>query len=234
MKAGLIRTFSVVARVLVIVCPGLPPASAQTALPATAVAPPPPVPTAPAVPGTAQPAPTDATPPATFVSAASDYVLAPDDVISMSIFREPDLVTQSQISSDGTVQLPLLGDVKVGGQTVRDARALVTRLYDADYLVRPQVYLNVLQYAKLKVTVLGQVASPGTYEFTGNDQPTLLEAIALAGGFTRIANRGRISVKRAEGRGESIQLNAKDLDSPRGGAFQVKPGDIISVSESWF
>lgn len=192
------------------------------------------IPTAPAVPNSAVPAPQAVAASTPLVTAASDYVLAPDDVITMSVFREPDLTTQSQISSDGTVQLPLLGDVRIGGKSVRDARELITKLYDADYLVRPQVYLNVAQYAKLTVTVLGQVAKPGTYEFSGNNTPTLLQAVAQAGGFTRLADRGRISVKREGGDGKSIRLNAKNLDSEKGGAFEMKSGDVISVGESWF
>jgi len=192
------------------------------------------IPTASAVPNSPAPAPAAEAAATPLVTAASDYVLAPDDVITMSVFREPDLTTQSQISSDGTVQLPLLGDVRIGGRSVRDARELITKLYDADYLVRPQVYLNVAQYAKLTVTVLGQVAKPGTYEFSGNNKPTLLEAVAQAGGFTRLADRGRVSVKREGNSGKSIRLNAKNLDSNQGGAFQVQPGDVISVGESWF
>lgn len=185
----------------------------------------------------AAPAAVAASPPAGAVITGitnSDYVLTPDDVVSISVFREPDLATQSRIASDGKVQLPLLGDVPVAGLTLRKARTLITQLYDADYLVEPQVYLSVVAYAQVKFTVLGQVAKPGSYQIGEGERPTVLEAIALAGGFTRIANRAKVEIKREGASGKPIRINAKDLDAKSGGAFLIESGDVISVAEGWF
>jgi len=178
----------------------------------------------------------DATPNNIINSAANDYVLTTADTLEMSIFHEPDLSTRSKISSDGTVQLPLIGDIKVAGMTVRDAREQIRKRYDARYLVKPQVYLNVVDYAQKKFTILGQVAKPGTFELPGGGSLSLLEAVGLAGGFTRSADRGKVSIQRttkANGR-ETIRINAKKLSGEAEDGFVVQPGDVITVAESWF
>ena len=169
-------------------------------------------------------------------SAANDYVISTSDTLEMSIFREPDLTTRSRVASDGTVQLPLIGDVKVAGMTVRVAREMIRKRYDADYLVDPQVYLNVIDYAQRKFTVMGQVSRPGTYDFPGGSSLSLLQAVGMAGGFTRTADRSKVIVKRsAKGTGEeTIKLNAKKMASEGKGSFEVAPGDVITVAESWF
>lgn len=169
-------------------------------------------------------------------SAANDYILTSSDTLEMSIFREPDLTTRSRVASDGTVQLPLIGDVKVAGMTVRSAREIIRKRYDADYLVDPQVYLNVINYAQRKFTILGQVAKPGTYEFPGGDSLSLLQAVGMAGGFTRTADRGKVIIKRPAkgGAEETLKLNAKKMAAEGKGVFNIAPGDVITVGESWF
>jgi polysaccharide export outer membrane protein len=180
--------------------------------------------------------PANAPNPTAITSAANDYVLSNADTLEMTIFREADLATRSRVASDGTVQLPLIGDVRVSGLTVREAREIIRKRYDADYLVDPQVYLNVIDYAQRKFTILGQVARPGTYEFPGGSSVSLLQAVGMAGGFTRTADRGKVIVKRpAKGStDETIKLNAKKMAAEGKGAFEVAPGDVITVGESWF
>ena len=186
-------------------------------------------PAAPAAPANAAASPT-------ITNAAGDYVLAPADTLEMTIFRETDLSTRSRVASDGTVQLPLIGDVKVAGMTVRAARELIRKRYDADYLVDPQVYLNVVDYAQRKFTILGQVGKPGTYELPGGASLSLLQAVGIAGGFTRTADRGKVIVKRQakSGAEETFKLNAKKMAAEGKNSFEVASGDVITVAESWF
>lgn len=169
-------------------------------------------------------------------SAAGDYVLSPADTLEMTIFREADLTTRSRIGSDGTVQLPLVGDIKVAGMTVRAARELIRKRYDDDYLVNPQVYLNVINYAERTFTILGQVTKPGSYPFPGGKSLSLLEAVGIAGGFLRTADRSKITVNRttANKPEETIRVNAKKMTTDGKGSFDVQPGDVITVNESWF
>lgn len=171
----------------------------------------------------------------TLNSAESDYVLTAGDSIEMSVFREPELTTRSTIARDGTVQLPLIEEVKLAGLTVREGRNLVRKLYAEKYLVQPQVYLNVLQYAERKFTIMGQVGRPGSYDLQGGQKLDLLEAIGMAGGFTRIADRGRVMVKRkVDGKDIAIKVNAKKMATADGERFEIQPGDVITVGESWY
>jgi protein involved in polysaccharide export with SLBB domain len=168
-------------------------------------------------------------------SGESDYVLVVGDVVELNVFREPDLTTQATIARDGTVQLPLVREVKLAGLTIRDARELLRGLYDKQFLVDPQVFLNVVKYAERKFTIMGQVARPGSYELQGGERIDLLEAIGLAGGFTRIADRGRVIIQRKEaGEVKAIKANAKRMADGKTDPLEVQPGDVITVKESWF
>lgn len=178
--------------------------SAQDQAPSAPVSASTPVPSAPAPPAAPVTAPA---PPVPVVrgsggalsSGESDYVLVVGDVVELNVFREPDLTTQATIARDGTVQLPLIREVQLAGLSIRDAREMLRQLYDKKFLVDPQVFLNVVKYAQRKFTIMGQVARPGSYELQGGERMDLLEAIGLAGGFTRIANRGRVIIQRREG-----------------------------------
>ncbi len=182
------------------------------------------------------PAPTNSGGGGVISSAAGDYVVSNADTLEMSIFREPDLTTRSKVASDGSVQLPLVGEVKVSGLTIREAREVIRKRYDADYLVNPQIYLNLVDFAQRQFTILGQVAKPGAYPLPGGRSLSLLEAVGIAGGFTRSADRGKVIVRRtAEGGAEgSIKVNAKKLATSGRESFTVLPGDVITVGESWF
>jgi polysaccharide export outer membrane protein len=164
-----------------------------------------------------------------------DYVLAAGDTLDLMVYKEPDLNMRSKISRDGRVQLPLLGEVAVAGKTVREAQDYIRSLLNADYLVDPQVYLNIASYTQRKITLIGQVVRPGSYELQGNESLGILEAIGMAGGFTRIADSKNVTIKRiVGGKPDTIKVNTKRLEDADGGSFQVLPGDIITVGESWY
>lgn len=198
---------------------------AQPAAPAMVAPAAPAAPSAPAAPGAA----------AAISSGENDYILVVGDVIELNVFREPDLTTQATIARDGTVQLPLVREVKLAGLSIRQAREMLRNLYDKQFLVDPQVFLNVVKYAQRKFTIMGQVARPGSYELQGGERIDILEAIGLAGGFTRIADRGRVVIQRREnGEVVAIRANAKRMADGKEMPVEVQPGDVITVTESWF
>lgn len=171
----------------------------------------------------------------TLMAGEGDYVLAAGDTLDLMVYKEPDLNMRSKISRDGRVQLPLLGEVAVAGKTVREAQDFIRSLLNADYLVDPQVYLNIASYTQRKITLIGQVVRPGSYELQGNESLGILEAIGMAGGFTRIADSKNVTIKRiVGGKPDTIKVNTKRLEDADGGSFQVLPGDIITVGESWY
>jgi polysaccharide export outer membrane protein len=158
-----------------------------------------------------------------------------DDQIAVEVFGEDDLRTAARVNSEGAVSLPLLGSVKLAGLTLNNAAARLTELYGRDYLVNPRVNVTLITYAKRRFTVLGQVNRPGSYEMPEGSPSgiDLLEAIAIAGGYTRIAAPERISVKR---RDQVMRVDAKRIARRGGneGGFRVEPGDTITVGESIF
>jgi polysaccharide export outer membrane protein len=140
------------------------------------------------------------------------------------------------VSGDGTAIFPMIGQVHIAGKTIGETTELLRNRYMSGYLTNPQVNLTVRTYARKMFTILGQVQKPGTYPIEGSESVSLLQAIGMAGGYTRIANPNKVIVKRREGGVENVyQFNAKKM--ARSGAdssFSVMPGDVITVAESIF
>lgn len=163
------------------------------------------------------------------------YVLQPGDVVQVKVYQEDDLTAVSRIGKDGSITMPLIGSVKVVSNSLENATIIIRDLLAKDYLVDPQVNLNVTEFAKRRFTVLGQVQKPGTYDMPADEAVTLLQAIATAGGYTRIANSHRITVQRAEKTGKKlIRLDAEAMAADKNSKpFQVLADDVIVVGEKW-
>jgi protein involved in polysaccharide export with SLBB domain len=166
----------------------------------------------------------------------SIWVLSPNDEIGMTVFQEDDLATKTTVDVNGMLMLPLLGEVKVGGMTLAQATARIQQLYDKDYLVNPKVNLIVEKFAERHFAVLGQVQRPGSYNFPQNEPVNLLEAIAMAGSYTRLGKPSNVSVRRIENETPKIyHLDADQLaQDPKKNNFQVLPNDVITVGERTF
>ncbi len=166
----------------------------------------------------------------------ADYRLSANDLLDFRVFQEPELDGVIRVSGDGTAIFPLIGPVPMVGKTVTQATEDIKARYRDGYLVYPQVSLTVRTYAQKLFTVLGQVQKPGSYDMKGSDEITLLQAIGMAGGYTKIANPGRVTVKRQQDGGERvIKLDAKRMARGDDSAsFYIKPGDVITVAESLF
>jgi protein involved in polysaccharide export with SLBB domain len=174
------------------------------------------------------------------VTAPSGYVLSANDQVAVEVFGEDDLRTNGRLNAEGNLSLPLLGSVHLSGLTLTQATARVTELYARDYLVNPKVNLMLVSYAKRRFTVLGQVNRPGSFEMPEGSPSgiDLLEAVAMAGGYTRIAAPERITVRRHGANGdEMLKVDGKKLARGTGSGntnFKVLPGDTITVGESIF
>ena len=180
-------------------------------------------------------APAPAMPQGQTLAVSGDYILRPGDTIEMIIYKENDLSIRSRIGKDGKVQLPLLGVVKLSGLSVSQATEFLRSRYDADFIVSPQIYLNIIAYSTVKFTIIGQVNKPGAYEYAESEPLDLLQAIGMAGGFTRIADRGHVRVKRREGTAvKTIKVNAKKLTDSNVDRFMIETGDVIDIGESWY
>ncbi len=163
-----------------------------------------------------------------------EYVLRPGDVVQVKVYQEDDLASISRIGPDGSIALPLVGSVRVASNTVSHATATIAALLAKDYLVNPQVTLNVTEFAKRRFTVLGQVQRAGTYEMPTHESVNLLQAIAAAGGFTRIGNPRRITVQRTVGsENQKINLDSEAMSKKKEQPFFIRPDDVVTVGEKW-
>lgn len=163
------------------------------------------------------------------------HLLAAGDLIEVKVYQEEDLNRKEIIDTEGYVRLPLLDRVKVGGKTIEEAIAAIRDLLEADYLYDPQVSVSLVEIAKGHFSILGQVPKAGPYEIMPNAKLDLLDAIAMAGGFTRLANQKRVIVKRTsvDNMEELHTLNAADMAKKKNAKpFAIKPGDTIIVPES--
>lgn len=167
-------------------------------------------------------------------AAAMDYVLQPSDLLNVQIFQEENLRRDVRVSQEYSITLPLIGKVDLKGKSLRQAEELIRELYDRDYLVNPQVNVVVIEYAKRTVNVIGSVNQPGAVLFPQEQGLTLLDAIARAGGFSRLANRREIKLTRtnADGKTDTYIINADDLiKGNSSNSWQLQANDIIFVPE---
>jgi len=164
---------------------------------------------------------------------AANYKLAPNDRVRIAVFQEEDMTTEQQISKDGSVSVPLIGQVIVGGLSKGEAEKLIASKLSEKYLVNPQVTISILEYGLQKYTILGQVGQPGAYPVPlEQDTFTLPMAIAQAGGNTRIGNLRNVRIMRYNP--GSISQFTVNVLAPEGQQFVVLPGDLINVQETLF
>ena len=165
-----------------------------------------------------------------------DYQFVPADVVQVKVYQEDDLDAKVRVAKDGTVTLPLLGAVNIGGKTREQAATLIQQKLGEKYLVNPQVTVEVVDYAKRRFTVLGQVQRPGTFEFPGDETVNLLQAISIAGGYTRLGSPSKVTVQRGEGADKKIfKLDADSMAKDKNvTVFDIQPDDTITIGEKIF
>jgi polysaccharide export outer membrane protein len=166
----------------------------------------------------------------------SEYHLHSGDIIEVRIYGEDDLTSKVALSERGGIVLPLLATVEVGGKTIAQARDCIRDAYKKDFLVNPVVTVTIVEYGSSKISIMGQVRSPGIYKFPANERLNLLQAIALAGGYTRIGEPSKVTLKRiVNGRVSIIHLNAGAMAEKENSAIvEVQPDDVITVGETIF
>ena len=168
-------------------------------------------------------------------SQQATYILRPMDLVKVQVFQQPDLDRELRVSQDHTVVMPLIGVVDVRNRTVRETELLITERYARDYLVNPQINLTVTEYAQRAVNVLGSVNNPGSVPIPLEKNFTLLDAIARAGGFSRLADQNKVSLTRTtiDGKTENFIINANQLMAgASSNRWILQDGDVISVPES--
>ena len=178
-------------------------------------------------------------------STNKSYVISVNDLLRFEVYKEPDLTTETRVDQDGTVSLPLVKTVMVGGRSISEARDTVRLLYEKDFLVAAHVNIFLVQSsktnkepvkAKLRFTILGQVKKPGNHEIQEGEKVSIVQAIAIAEGFTGIANQKNVTVLRTiNGKTEPFKLDVKAMmTDSKAKPFEIKPGDQIVVDQTFF
>ncbi len=168
---------------------------------------------------------------------AGNYRLNPSDLLRVEVFQEPDLFREVRLAQDGSILLPLIGKIYIGGKSIFDAERLITELYNRDYLVNPQINVTIVDYALRRVNVIGQVNNPGIVVFPPEEEMVLLEAISLAGGFNRLADKRKVTLTRTlfDGKTETFTIDTGKLiagdDAMR---WDLQKDDVIFIPERVF
>jgi polysaccharide biosynthesis/export protein VpsN len=155
-------------------------------------------------------------------SGVEGYQLGPGDRVRVTVFRHPDLSGEFQLDGAGDFAMPLVGEIQGGSKNARQLETdIEARLKDGGYLVNPQVGIEILNYRPFYI--IGEVNNPGSYQYVSG--MTVINAVALAGGFTYRADDDDIIINRGGSAGPEVQAL---LDT------EVLPGDIINVTERFF
>lgn len=150
------------------------------------------------------------------------YQLGAGDQIRVTVFGEDDLSGEFEIDGTGRISMPLIGSVSIGGSSISSAESQIVTLLADGYLVTPRVNIEVLNYRPFYI--IGEVNEPGSYAYVSG--MTILNAIALGGGFTHRANKKKVEITRRQD-GQEVKLSVQTTAI-------VQPGDIIRVAERFF
>jgi polysaccharide export outer membrane protein len=164
-----------------------------------------------------------------------DYEVGPGDVIEVAVYGNDDLSRIPTVKTDGSISLPLLGEVQVAGLTIAEVQRKITNLLAKDYLVNPQVEVKVRDYNSQYVSVVGDVNSPGRKPIRGRMR--LIDVLIEAGSFKATAS-GQVMITRTDGEFEggqrSITVRISSSSSPSAQdlvnlELPLKNGDIITA-----
>ena len=114
-------------------------------------------------------------------SAQDDYVIGPEDEISITVWDHPDLTRKIRVNLEGKISFPLIGEVPVGGLTTIEIEKKIGDLLNKDYIINPQVSVVIESYKSSKVSIMGEVKMPGPYALTR--RMNVVEALSMAGGL---------------------------------------------------
>ncbi len=166
------------------------------------------------------------------------HYISPGDVISVNVFPAEEFSKEVTVQPDGSIEIPLLGSVKVQGMKAEDLQNMLTAKF-SKYVSNPSITVNVRKFSSYRVAIIGQVRSPGYFEY--RDGMKLLELVAQSGGLQDYARTGDLrvfrSVKGADGSLKEEVFEAR-LDEVFDGEMDkniaLKPGDVVYVPRKKF
>jgi polysaccharide export outer membrane protein len=160
---------------------------------------------------------------------AEQYKIGPEDMIAVSVWKNDAMSRVIPVRPDGMISLPLLDDVQAAGLTPMQLRDVITKRL-IDYMPAPEVSVIVTDVRSFKVSVMGEISRPARYEL--KSLTTVLDVLALAGGFNQFANRSKVVILRPNGKGMTrIPFNYNKVIASGGEEenFYLQPNDIVLV-----
>lgn len=166
-----------------------------------------------------------------------EYRIETGDLLLITVYDQADLTTKVRVTKE-EISFPLIGNVRVGGLTVAEVTKTIEDALQKDYLVNPKVNVGIEEYSPRKVFILGAVEKPGSYELPPNKPTTVIEAIAMASGFNKVADQNGTKVirKTAAGKEETIKVRAADITQKgqKDKDVVILPNDVVFVPDSFF
>ncbi len=163
----------------------------------------------------------------------SASTLGAGDLVEVRVFQETELSGVFRVSPEGTIDFPLCGRVAMVGKTTSGAADALTQCLQNGYLKRPSVSVLIREYNSKKVFIFGEVNKPGTFPYEEN--MNIIQAMTLAGGFTKQAAKNACNVTRIiDGQERRIKVAVQEIGTGAEKNFPLQPGDIIFVPESLF
>ena len=163
----------------------------------------------------------------TVATNSTDYKMVVGDKLRVEVYKDPQMSQSLQIRPDGKITLPLVGDVAAAGKTPAALRDTLTTSLK-DFITNPVVTVIVIEAQPQTVSVIGEVNAPGTHPVKAHT--TVIEALAMAGGFKDFANTKNITIQRSTPTGTTrIKFNYKDAIKSETKQMCVQPGDVIIV-----
>jgi polysaccharide biosynthesis/export protein len=170
------------------------------------------------------------------------YNIRTTDKLHISVFQEDDLSTICRVDAKGTVNLPLVGEIRVYGQTLSEAERTIEAAYkEGRFLRKPEVTVTIEEYAPREVSIQGQVKNPGRYPLPVESSMSVLDLVTKAGGFTDTAQGTAVRVTRIQSDGTTkvITLDVESLikgksdakTNEQNSALLLEPDDIVYVPE---
>jgi protein involved in polysaccharide export with SLBB domain len=156
-----------------------------------------------------------------------------DDVFDVRVYGEADLSGIYRVATDGTIDYPLAGRLQVSGLRTGEVQRLIVTKLKAGFLHDPQVTVTIKERNSQKILVFGQVSKPGQVAYYPN--MTIVDAIASAGGFTGIAAKNSVNLRReVGGKIETHVFPVADIAEGQSQNVRILPGDVLVVDERVF
>ena len=158
------------------------------------------------------------------------YKIGPMDVLDISVFKVPELSKSLQVSSVGTINLPLIGERPAAGHTARELEQDLTREWGGKYLQNPQVTVFVKEYNSQRITVQGAVKKAGVYPIQG--RMTLMQALATAGGVDKNSDSQVLVFRTENGKRAAARFSIEEIHSGVAADPQLRAGDVLVAGTS--